>query len=313
MAHRLEPERWGRGAAALTGPTRLQPRAPAETPPASGLATPGLRDPVTARLRFARGGGRTYLERQSVPYPFHVTRPHYLDRARPDRATLILQSAAGGLFRGDRLEIDIVAGRETHAEVASQAATVVHATREDGVMLRTRIDVGAGAVLTMRTDPFILFPGTTLSSDTRIALAPDATAVVAEGFAIHDPTAAQRPFDRLSLRCRVQRSDGTILVDEGGDIDGHAFSGMSSPLGCHRAMGVVMILGQAGANLDLDALDAAAGHDGTLAGATRLPNGAGTSVRILAGAGGRLAAAMDAVTTATLTSIYGASSSPRRR
>ena len=49
---------------------------------------------------FARGGGKTFLLRQFAPYPFHVARPHRLDAARPDLATLYLQSASGGLYRG---------------------------------------------------------------------------------------------------------------------------------------------------------------------------------------------------------------------
>ncbi len=61
--------------------------------------------PSPATLRFARGGGRTFLKEQRTPYPFHTTRPHYLDADRPDLATLYLQSASGGLYRGDRLEL----------------------------------------------------------------------------------------------------------------------------------------------------------------------------------------------------------------
>jgi hypothetical protein len=50
---------------------------------------------VEASLHFGHGGARTVLTRQRVPYPFHVTRSFYLDQARPDLATLYLQSAAG--------------------------------------------------------------------------------------------------------------------------------------------------------------------------------------------------------------------------
>jgi urease accessory protein len=53
---------------------------------------------VEASLCFSRGGGRTVLARQRLPYPFHATRTFHLDQARPDLATLYLQSAAGGLY-----------------------------------------------------------------------------------------------------------------------------------------------------------------------------------------------------------------------
>jgi hypothetical protein len=38
---------------------------------------------IEASLQFSKGGGRTVLTRQRIPYPFHATRPFYLDqRAR---------------------------------------------------------------------------------------------------------------------------------------------------------------------------------------------------------------------------------------
>src|SRR6266568_3233645 len=71
---------------------------------------------IEASLHFATGGGRTVLVHQHVPYPFHVTRAFHLDRARPDLATLYLQSASGGLYRGDRLmlDIDVAPGAAAH-------------------------------------------------------------------------------------------------------------------------------------------------------------------------------------------------------
>ena len=65
---------------------------------------------VEASLHFSHGGGRTVLACQHVPYPFHATRPFYLDRTRPEIATLYLQSASGGLYRGDEVALSIVAG-----------------------------------------------------------------------------------------------------------------------------------------------------------------------------------------------------------
>jgi urease accessory protein len=68
-------------------------------------------------------GGRTMLRRQHVGYPLHVTRPFYLDRPRPDLATLYLQSASGGLYAGDRLTLDLVAGDNTALNLTTQAST----------------------------------------------------------------------------------------------------------------------------------------------------------------------------------------------
>jgi urease accessory protein len=77
-------------------------------------------------LSLASCGGCTFLARQSVPYPFHITLSHRLDAARLDIATLSLQSASGGLYRGDRLALSIEARPSACAHVTSQVAIVAH-------------------------------------------------------------------------------------------------------------------------------------------------------------------------------------------
>ena len=90
---------------------------------AEAVGTGHASGPVEASLHFHRGGGRTVLAHQHVPYPFHATRPFYLDRERPEIATLYLQSASGGLYRGDDVALSIVAGPHAAAHVTTQAST----------------------------------------------------------------------------------------------------------------------------------------------------------------------------------------------
>ncbi len=226
----------------------------------------------------------------------------------PSVAALILQSASGGLYCGDRLALDIAAGAGARAWITSQAATVVHAAA--GISVRTRLEAASGAVLALATDPYILFPGTALSVQTDVLLGPGATVVLAEGFASHDPAEAGRPFTRLATRCRVLDGE-RVLVDEAGAIGGDAFLGPASPLGPHRAMGTVMLLGAAA--LDAAAIERALDVLGVLGGVTALPNAAGTCVRLLAGTGGTLARGLDAVSAAAFTAAFGGKPPARRR
>lgn len=260
-----------------------------------GGTTAEARDAVEAKVRFAFGGGRTFIQHQRVPYPFHITRPHAREPGRPDIATLILQSASGGLYRGDRLALDISAGCRAMAHVTSQAATVVHATASHGIRLETRLDAGEGSFLALTTDPYILFPDTALSVQTEVTLGPHATVIMAEGFAIHDPTGRNRAFRRLITRTRIRRPDGTTLVDDAGAIDGLAFVSLDSPLGPYRAMGTVMILGRAAGRLGAAFVDHQLDRLGVLGGCTSLPNEAGLCIRLLALEGGRLARGLDLI------------------
>ncbi len=268
---------------------------------------------VVAALDFVRGGGRTVLARQRVPYPFHITRPFYVDAAHPGLATLYLQSAAGGLYSGDRLALTLAAGGATMTHVTTQAATIVHDSRGHEARQTTRIAVGRDAFCALTSDPFILFPGAALCTDTEVILHPGGRAVLAEGFSVHDPAGLDRPFARLDAATSVRRPDGSLLVSERGRIDGGAFFGATSPLGHYRAVGTMMILGEAEhlpgpATIEghLDALSC-------LAGASPLPNAAGLAVRILAVDGGMLARGLDEAFALAFQSLLGARPARRRK
>ena len=92
------------------------------------------------------------LTHQRIPYLFHATRPFYLDQARPDLATLYLQSAAGGLYRGDRVALSITAEPHSAAHVTT-AATIVHRTDRFPVEQSMRLEVGDHAFLALTPDP----------------------------------------------------------------------------------------------------------------------------------------------------------------
>lgn len=268
---------------------------------------------IAATLRFAKGGGRTFLAHQSVPYPFHITRPHYLDAAMPDLATLYLQSAAGGYYRGDRLALSIQAARETRAHVTSQAGTVVHSTMGGRIQVGTRLEVAPDAVLALTTDPYILFPGTDLEVTTAVTLAPGAAALVAEGFSVHDPSARAAPFGRLSVSTRIVDQDDRALVDERSCIDGAAYAAAQSPLGPFRAMGAVFILGTVAHALDPMGIESALDAVEVLAGCSRLPNQAGWAVRLLARDGGHLRRGLEVAFAIGFETLVGTRPAYRRK
>ncbi|MCX4194189.1 urease accessory protein UreD [Methylobacterium organophilum] len=139
-----------------------------------------------------------------MPYPFHITKPFRLYPQRPELITLYLQSASGGLYRGDRLGLDIAMGPASAAHVTTQAATVVHRSADRPARQDTRIRVAADAFLHCVPDPLILFPGAALSATTQITLEPGARAVVSESIACHDPEGRGRPFDRVELGLGIE-------------------------------------------------------------------------------------------------------------
>lgn len=268
---------------------------------------------VEARLTFARGGGTTILAGQVTPYPFHITRVFRLQPEAPDLATLYLQSASGGLYRGDRLELDITVRAGACAHVTTQSATVVHETGPSPARQETRLTVGAGAFLALDPDPMILFPGACLELDTRIVLAEGARAIVAEGIAHHDPQGAGRPYGTLSLALRIETSSGQTLVAERVRIDGMEFIADSSPLGTHRAYGSLLVLAAGDVLPEPTRLQTAADEAGCLSGVSALPNGAGLGLRLLAGDGGRLASGLQAAAAVAFEALAGTTPGRRRK
>lgn len=268
---------------------------------------------VAAELALTRGGGRTVLSKQHVPYPFHITRPFTLDRDLPELATIYLQSASGGIYRGDRLRLAIRAGHGAMAHLTSQAATVVNRTPGASADLATTISVAEGGFLGLTNDPFILFPEADFRASTEVTLAPGARAILSDGFTTHDPAGLARPFERLETRIRILDGYGGLLATDRGGISGRDFVAPASPLGSYRAMGSMLVLGPRKAEIDVTAtmneLDAA----GCCIGVSELPNCAGLTIRCLALNGGHLSRALDELFSIAFYALFGMMPSRRRK
>jgi urease accessory protein len=268
---------------------------------------------IEASLHFSHGGGRTVLARQRVPYPFHATRPFYLDRARADLATLYLQSAAGGLYRGDRVALSITAAPGSAAHVTTQAATIVHHTHGFPVEQHTRVEVGEHTFLALTPDPLVLFPGAEISCATEITLAAGGCAILTDGLSHHDPEGLGRAFARYSNAVIVRDDAGRVLLSDRGAISGEAMFGPSSPLGPHRAVGTVFVLGRGAERCDAELFENRLAACGCIAGFSKLPNNAGIGSRVLAPNGGALARGLEAAFALAFEALIGVPPARRRK
>jgi urease accessory protein len=289
-----------------------------------------------ARLAFALAGGRTRLVRQHVPYPVHVTRPFHIEAARPGLATLYLQSASGGIYRGDDvgLVLDVAAGAAVH--VTTQAATVVHDSRGEGCRQAVAIRVGEGAFCAFVPDPVVMFPGAAFSSEMTVDLAPGAMAILTDGVCRHDPAGGAATFERWEGTTTVRNAAvrdatvrdaafrdaavhdvrdaaGRVLLADRGGIDGADLAGPRSPLGRFAAFGTLLVLAPPDRLPSSAVIDAAAAAHGCIAGTGSAPNAAGLAVRLLAPAGGALARALDAVFAVGFEAMLGAAPARRRK
>ena len=268
---------------------------------------------ATADLVFAAGGGRTVLTRQHVPYPFHVTRTFQLDGARPDLATLYLQSASGGFYRADDLTLRIHVKPGAHAHVTTQAATMVHDTGLRPARQRTRLHIEDGGFLAYGPDPLVLFPGAAIRTETTIVLSPDARAIVVDSFATHDPEGRGRAFAMLEQRLDILGTDGRTKVRERGILSGDDFASRRSPLGPYRASATILVLAPPALLPGLAELQRGCDVTGCLSGATPLPNGVGFLLRCLARSGAELRRGIDGVFPIVFKALVGIEPAHRRK
>lgn len=257
---------------------------------------------IAARLDFAReAGGRTFLRRARTPYPFHITRPFRLPGDLPGMATLYLQSAAGGVYAGDALSLDVSAAPATAAHVTTQASTIVHAARTpDGAPARvtTRIEVGADALLEWLPEPTILLADARMDSRTEVVLGAGATALVGEALLTHAPWDAGGTFDLFDGALDVCTADGRRIAQDRMRIDGRAWrDGGAAAMGGARAHAVLFALGRPAGTQDLsqlrDAVERAA--PAAYAGVSALRDDQGWCARVIAGDAVGLRRATDAL------------------
>jgi urease accessory protein len=258
-------------------------------------------------------GGRTILRRQHVGYPFHITRAFHLDRARPDLATLYLQSASGGLYAADRLRLDLVVGAGAALNLTTQASTVVHDGRTLGSMMRHSVAVEDGAFCAIISDPYVLFPHASLHVVTTATVAADAILIMAEGFAAHDPHRHGGTFAQFSTDTRIFGPNGKPLVSDLGSVCGDDLAAHCGALGGMTAAGSVLMIAPPDRLADIAELEQAADACGCLAGPTAAPNGAGLAMRLLAPDGGSLTRGIEAVFHIASRAALGVDLVPRRK
>lgn len=267
-------------------------------------------------LVAARGpGGDSYLARQYASYPYHICRPQIVEGDPPGMITLYLQSCAGGVFEHDRLEESVQVGPGAAMHLTTQASTIVHSMAEGGARQSVDLAVAEGGWLEYLPDPFILFPTARLESRIRLALHPDATAIIGEAFLSHDPRGEGALYDRYASEIRVERAGELIALDRMA-IDrpagGEAIPGADRR---YRAHGSLLVLAKPGAEAPLlDAVRAALGGiEGVYAGASALPQRAGISVRLLAEDAWSLRRATLAVWSSVRAVLTGTVPRPRRK
>lgn len=263
-----------------------------------------------AHLVFERAQGITHLRRQFAAYPFHLTRPFHMDAARPDLATLYLQSSSGGVYRGEALELEAAFGDGAAAEITTQAASLVRDAKNSTSSLEVRMRLAPASLALYTPDLSILFPGAAFSSRLNVVMEEGAKAVLVDGFCLSPQQGGTARPGFYESGFSVTDKNGATLVQESGKITLSSLGSAASPLGPFAASASVYVLN---ADIDRKQLCALVESQSCMAGISALPNNAGIALRVLAMDGQALYSGLQAARAYCFHALTGVHSAPRRK
>jgi urease accessory protein len=237
------------------------------------------------RLRFAQDSrGRTYLASREQKFPLHLTNPLYLDATLPGMAFVYVQNPSGGVFGGDRLSIEVVAGAGTEVHLTSTAATKAYRSESGEAVEDVMLTLGRDAYLEYLPEPLIPQAGSRLRQHVTVDLDDGAAFLMAD---VVSPGRAARgemfAFEELERRTIVRRDGAEVAVDAL-----HLEPGLWSPrkrgvFGTHAYLAsLIVVASQAKSVQWRERISDAVDHlPGVLAGSGALPGDVGMVIRIL--------------------------------
>ncbi|WP_256300903.1 urease accessory protein UreD [Haloarchaeobius salinus] len=254
----------------------------AEPVPQAAVGAPGKEGVL--ELRFAPTAAGTRLVHDYARVPFHVSGTLGHD-PHPDAETVFVQSPTGGIAQGDRLDVTVEVEGDAVAHVSTGAATKVQSMSCNYAAAETRLEVGTGGHLDYVPEPTIVNADARYCNELSLTLEDGATAVVGDVVVPGRLARGERfAFERYLSRLTVTGPDGLLVTDTTHLAPGERDPTVAGVLDEFEVYGTLYVLAP---NRDTaamsDAIHAAVDDGEACAGAAELPNGAGVSVRALAG------------------------------
>jgi urease accessory protein UreH len=242
-------------------------------------------------VTLARGrDGRTRLARRSVSHPWSLGRS-FPAEDDPGAATLIPQAAAAGLLAGDvhRQRVRLEAGAS--ARLVAAGATMVYGAGDGRIAESAwRFEIGSGARLEHRAEPYVLHGPARLRSTQTVVLAETGCCLTWDAVVFSGDRAAAWTAELV-----VESPEGAALLIDAQRAAPGALARQGAPPGCWRAFGALHLLAPAAprAALERAAASGLAGtRSGVFAAAAPLAGALGLGLRIAARDGGRLRGAL---------------------
>jgi urease accessory protein len=274
-----------------------------------GVGAPGKVGLLDVTL--AAHHGVTRVQRQYLRAPLHIYRPIYLDPHQPGMVFIFTQQSGDGFVQGDRYCVDFDCAPGLAAHITTQAATKVYTARQNFLTQLVNLRAGAGAVLEYLPDPVVPFCGSRLFQRTCVTADRDSTVMLSDallpGRVAHGEAHA---YALYWAETEFRQPDGTLLVAD--VLRLHPAAGddpkLIGLLGSYDALATLYIITRQADPTALVCLmrSALVACTAVLAGATELPHGCGTAVRLLGNSSTAVQAALRSVWSAACLELLGA-------
>lgn len=126
----------------------------------------------------------------------------------------VIVNSGGGLAGGDRLDVSVLLDAGARATLTTQSAEKVYRAQRDAATATVAIDLGAGASLCWIPQPTLLFDGARLERRIAVAMAPDASLLVAEAVILGRAAMGEVMRDgALADRWSIRRGGRLVMAE----------------------------------------------------------------------------------------------------
>jgi urease accessory protein len=266
------------------------------------------------RLVVAPIAGRTRVVDLECTGPVQVLRCQHLDDHAPDIASIIIASPSGGVLQGDRLRIDVEVRAGARLVLETQSATRLYRMPDRPARIDAWFTVAEAGWLEYVPDPYIPFAGSDTTIETSLVVEPTAAVLIGEVVAAGRVARGEVfGMTRFASTLTAARAGGELLFTDATVLEPGDPLGDPGMMGSYRAIGRMYLIAE---YADATTLRAAIPPDGShpaVAGASTLPNGAGSWLRVLAADSGEARAAIVAGSDAARVLVLGTPGPPSRR
>jgi urease accessory protein len=239
------------------------------------------------QMTFLRQGNRSVLTNLAWKAPLLVQQALYWDEHLPGLPCVYITTTSGCVLQGDRLDVSITVGPDAMAHVTTQSATKIHQMDANFAAQSQRLSLAGNAYLEYLPGPTIPHRHSRFITCAHATVASDATLLYAEILQPGRKYHAQGElfeYDLYSSALTASRPDGTALFTEKllAEPWRHPVrqAGVMGPFDVFA--NVTLVCPQRHADIIFEqVVPGADTNSGCVAGASRLPNDAGLTYKVL--------------------------------